>query len=173
MIYKFHGDNSGEPMIWNSETGEEMEIVTEHIDSTGKKIVIKKMSNGSPNHMIFRTCPPNMPYGHPGKVIDLNDPDVISYEKKDIRGGKEKIVIIRKKTEGPEEMNFSFETGDEMMMPPPPPPPPAAPVAPGSQKIIKEYKTGNENIKIIEDSSKVDGKDQKQIQVEVESKETK
>ncbi|MCF8360623.1 MAG: hypothetical protein K9H26_17855 [Prolixibacteraceae bacterium] len=30
-------------------------------------------------------------------MIDLNDPDIISFEKKEIKGGKEKITIIRNK----------------------------------------------------------------------------
>ena len=34
---------------------------------------------------------------HGGNVIDLSDPGIISFDKKDLKDGKEKIVIIRKK----------------------------------------------------------------------------
>ncbi len=32
-----------------------------------------------------------------GNVIDLSDPGIISFDKKDLKGGKEKIVIVREK----------------------------------------------------------------------------
>jgi hypothetical protein len=32
-----------------------------------------------------------------GNIIDLSDPEIISYKKKSIRNGREKIVIIREK----------------------------------------------------------------------------
>jgi hypothetical protein len=173
MIMKHRGGKPGEPMILNLDNGEDMEIVTENIDSLGKEIVIRKRINDDVNHMIYRTCPHIMPFHsmtrHPGKIIDLNDPNVISYKKKDLSGGREKIEIIRKKSTEPEDMNFNFEVGDELMPPPPPPPP----GAPGAPEIIHEYNNGNEKVKIIEKDTKVDGKDGKKVEVEVESKETK
>ena len=42
-----------------------------------------------------------------GNVIDLSDPGIISYEKKDMKDGKEKIVIVREKP-SEEEMNEEF-----------------------------------------------------------------
>jgi hypothetical protein len=171
MIIRHGNPKPGEPMIWNMDSGEDMEIITEDIDSLGKRMVIRKrIQDGNENQMV---CPHIMPFHsmpfHTGQVIDLNDPNVISYKKKDLSGGREKIEIIRKKSADPEEMNFNFQTGDELMPPPPPPPP----SAPGAPEIIREYNDGNGNVKIIEKSTKVDGKDGKQIQVEVESKETK
>lgn len=38
-----------------------------------------------------------MKKGKQGNVIDLSDPGIISYDKKDLKGGKEKITIIRNK----------------------------------------------------------------------------
>jgi hypothetical protein len=174
LIINHSAGKSGEPMIWNMDSGEDMEIVTEDVDSLGKRIVVRKnLADGNEKHMIYGSCPHAVPFPpiprHSSQVIDLNDPNVISYKKKDLSGGREKIEIVRKKSTEPEEMNFNFQTGDELM-PPPPPPPPAAPGAP---EIIREYNDGNENIRIIEKSTKVDGKDGKQIQVEVESKEIK
>ena len=172
-----HGDGKpGEPMIWNMDSGDDMEIVTEDIDSLGKRIVVRKhISDG--DEMGFKNCPHMMPFPpmppmlkHRGQVIDLNDPNVISYKKKDLSGGREKIEIIRKKSTEPEEMNFNF-TGDDQLMPPPPPPP--APEGPYAPEIIREYNDGHGNVKIIEKSTKVDGKDGKEMKVEVESQETK
>jgi len=174
MIMRHHGGKPGEPMILNMDNGDNMEIVTEDVDSLGKKIVIRKMINDEDgNHMIYRHHPPMMAYppmiGHSGKTIDLNDPNVISYKKKNLSGGREKIEIIRKKSTQAEDMNFNFEMGDDMMAPPPPPPPPS----PDAPEIIREYNDGDQHIKIIEKNTKVDGKDGKKVEVQVESKEMK
>ncbi len=137
MIIKHRGGKPGEPMIWNMDSGD-MEIVTEDVDSLGKRIVVRKQikdgdldynyffDDGELNH--FPPMPPvsHMRMRHSGKIIDLNDPNVISYKKKDLKDGREKIEIIRKKTAEPEESTFNFEFDDEMM-PPPPPPSPDAP----------------------------------------------
>ena len=40
-------------------------------------------------------------------LIDLNDPDIISFERKELSGGREKIEIIRKK---PTEKQVRVET---------------------------------------------------------------
>jgi hypothetical protein len=181
MILKHHGGKPGEPMILNMDTGDDMEIVTENVDSLGKQIVIRKhVKDGDFDHVYyfhdgdvepFPPMPPvpHMKMHHSGQIIDLNDPNVISYKKKDMSGGREKIEIIRKKSTESEEMNFNFSTDDHLM----PPPPPPAPGTPDAPEIIREYNDGNGKVKIIEKSTKVDGKDGKQIQVEVESKETK
>ncbi len=175
-VFIFNGDTIG---------GKEL---GKHINPSGfdkmehNKVIVRKMiKDGDDEQMIIMNgpdavhCPPMPPHmmmwkeQHSGRVIDLNDPNITSFKIKDLKGGLEKIEIIRKKSAEPEEMNFNFQTGDELM-PPPPPPPPGSPDAP---QIIREYNDGKENIKIIEKSTKVDGKDGKEIKVEVESKETK
>jgi len=174
--------------IWNGDTigGEEL---GKHINPSGfdkmehKKMVIRKMiKDGDEEQMIYLNCPdmknfppmPPMPPHmkmwkgqHAGRVIDLNDPNIISYKKKDMKGGREKIEIIRNKPEEPEDMSFDFQVDDQLLSPPPPPLDPNAP------EQIREFNDGNEKIKIIEKASKVDGKDGKEIKVEVESKDTK
>jgi len=184
MILRHQGGRPGEPMIYNMDTGDDMEIVTENIDPLGKKIVVrKKINDGEGDQMFFfndgdmkhfAPMPPIPPVSHmrihhSGQIIDLNDPNVISYKKKELKDGREKIEIIRKKSTEPEEMTFDFND-DDLLMPPPPPPAPDSQDAP---EIIREYNDGNGNVKIIEKSTKVDGKDGKEIKVEVESKETK
>jgi len=181
MIIKHNGGKSGEPMIWNMDSGEKMEIVTENIDSMGKTIVVRTHINDGEGNQMFlfhdgdmkhiAPVPPIPPLSHlrmhhSGQIIDLNDPNVISYKKKDLKDGREKIEIIRKKSVEPEESRYNFEFDDEMMPPPPPP-------SPDAQEIIREYYDGNGNVKIIEKSTKVDGIEGKEIEVEVESKETK
>ena len=179
LIIRHDNGKPGEPMIWNIDSGDDMEIVTEDIDSLGKRIVVRKHITDE-NDMIYRnhhhmmTFPPMPPHmgmwkgQHSGRVIDLNDPNITSFKVKDMKGGLEKIEIIRKKSTEPEDMTFDFQGDDQLM--PPPPPPPGSPDAP---EIIREYNDGNGNVKIIEKSTKVDGKDGKEIKVEVESNETK
>lgn len=178
-IFKHSGEGKGEPMTWEMNS-EDMEIITEDIDSLGKKIVVrKKVLGDDKDHMIFLhdgnmkhmpgmppvpPVPPAPPVPHikmlrhAGKVIDLNDPNIISYKKKDMSGDREKIEIIRKKSDN-QEMNFNFNFDEDM-------------VAPMPRVHIKELK-GGKNMKITEKDVKVDGKDGKEIKVEVETEENK
>ncbi len=87
-------------------------------DDSTKQYRIKMITNGDcenmdimnwnekagKNLMFDPTAPKVMMLGDrkKGNVIDLSDPGIISYSKKDMKGGKEKIVIIREKP-SPEE----------------------------------------------------------------------
>ncbi len=176
MIFKHSGDENGEPMTWET-ISDDMEIITEDIDSLGKKIVIRKRVQGDDqDHMIFLRegkmkhfpgvppVPPAPPVPHikmmrhAGQVIDLNDPNIISYKKKDMSGDREKIEIIRKKSDD-KEMNFDFKFDHDVVAPVPP-------------MHTKEFREGK-SMKIIEKDVKVDGKDGKEIKVEVETEENK
>ncbi|MEI8112668.1 MAG: hypothetical protein WCI54_03510 [Bacteroidia bacterium] len=176
-VFIFNGDTVG---------GKEL---GKHINPSGfddmehKSIIVRKMIKDGENEQMFimkgpdtEHCPPMPPHmmmwkgQHTGRVIDLNDPNITSFKIKDLKGGLEKIEIIRKKSTEPEETTFDFQGDDQLMPPPPPPLPPGSPATP---EKIREYNDGKENIKIIEKSTKVDGKDGKEIKVEVESKETK
>ncbi|MDP3435022.1 MAG: hypothetical protein Q8T04_18945, partial [Bacteroidota bacterium] len=120
--------------------------------------------DGKEKVMIYKHFPPMPPMppmppvrhmkmmkgANSGRVIDLNDPNIISYKKKNLSGDREKIEIIRKKTEEAEHANFEFEFNDELMAP-------EAPV------LMNEF--DNE----ASDKKKV----RKEIEVEVESKENK
>lgn len=96
-------------------------------------------------------------------MINLNDPNIISYKIKDLKGDREKIVIVRKKSEGPENMTFDINMDDELM----PPPPPEAP------EIIREFNNGESQIKIIRKEKKMEGKNGKEIEVQVETEDKK
>jgi len=76
------------------------------IDSIHKNFEFRFLESDGPgdNRFIFAPHPPNAPrMPHAvrlqknlrGNVIDLSDPGIISYKKKKLRGGREKITIIR------------------------------------------------------------------------------
>ena len=55
---------------------------------------------------------------HSGQVINLNDPNIISFKKKKMSGGREKIEIIRKKSANDENTSFNINfDGTELMAP--------------------------------------------------------
>ena len=81
-----------------------------------------------------------------GNVIDLSDPGIISYEKKDLKDGKEKIVIIREKP-SEEDMEMNEEiiihgAGQPMML---------QGANPGLEKRIKVIAGDDGKVEILED----------------------
>lgn len=188
MIFKHRGGKKGEPMIWNMDSGDDMEIVTDDNDSTGKRIVIRKrVGDGDENHMIyfsgddmkhFPPMPPVPPVPpvppmphmkmmkmqHSGQIIDLNDPNIISYKKKEMSGDREKIEIIRKKSENLENMTFDFD--NELIAP-------EAHEAPDAPEFNWESNEDSLRIKVIEEKKLIKGKDGKEIEIKVEKKENK
>jgi hypothetical protein len=181
MILKHRGGKAGDPVIWQMDSGEDMEIITEDCDSLGKKVVIRKVKKGGDaDYMTFfdgkdmNAFPPPPPpppvppvppmkmmkMRHAGQSINLNDPNIVSYKKKDIKGGMEKIEIIRKKTEDVDNLNFDFEFNDEL----------TAPEAPGFN-----WKSERDSLrmKIIEKKKVIKGKDGREVEVKVETQENK
>jgi hypothetical protein len=181
MYFKHHKGTKGNPQEWQLTPGENMEIITEDIDSMGREIVIRKMMNdGNVGHMVYANGPdmkhfppmPPMPpvppaphvkmFGihHSDKIIDLNDSDIISYKKKEISGGREKIEIIRKKSTGNRNETLDFKFDDGLVAPEPP---------------EFNWKSDNDSIqvKIIEKRKIIKGKDGKEIEVKVETEENK
>lgn len=186
MIFKHRGGKSGEPMIWNMDSGDDMEIITEDVDSVGKRIVVRKrMNDGVEDHLSFRNgdfdmlvpppppppVPPMPPFSHmkvmkmqhTGQIIDLNDPNIVSYKKKDVKGGMEKIEIIRKKSENQENMTFDFNGDPELLVPEPPEAP----------EFNWESDGDSIRMKVIEKRKVIKGKDGKEIEVKVEIEENK
>lgn len=187
MIFKHHGGKSGEPMIWNMDSGDDMEIVTEDNDSVGKRIVVRKrMKDGTANHLIFRNdgremlvpppppippVPPVPPFPHmkvmkmrhAGQTIDLNDPNIVSYKKKNVKGGMEKIEIIRKKSENQENVMFNFNSDSEFRIP----------EAPEAPEFNWESEGDSIRMKIIEKRKVIKGKNGKEIEINVETEENK
>jgi len=176
MIYHVKNGKSDEPMVLHMESGDNDEILTEEPgDSIHKRIIIRKRmkdANDFLNDAEMKHFPPMPPMPHmgmkgqhTGRIIDLNDPNIISYRKKSLKGGREKIEIIRNKSEDPENMSFDFQLDDQLMPPPPP--------APEALESIREFNGDNQKMKITEKDEKIDGKDGKEIKVKVESKENK
>ena len=184
VIINNRGGKKGEPMIWNMDSGDDMDIVTEDNDSLGKRIVVRKrMRNDGENNMIyfngadmkhFPSMPPMPPIPpmphmkmmktqHSGQIIDLNDPNIVSYRKKDMKGDMEKIEIIRKKSENQENMTFDFNVDHDFM----------APEAPEAPEFNWESDGDSLRMKIIERKKVIKGKDGKEIEVKVETEENK
>lgn len=187
-VFKHRGGKKGEPMIWNMDSGDDVEIVTEDCDSLGKKVVIRKiMKGGDGNHMTYFNDldlngfppppPPPMPpvppvppiphmkMGHSGQIIDLDDPNIISFKKKEMSGDREKIEIIRKKSGDTENISFNFQPDDEPM-------PPEAPDAPDAPEFNWESKGDSLQMHIIE-KKVIKRKNGKEIEVKVEAEENK
>lgn len=81
-----------------------------------------------------------------GNVIDLSDPGIISYEKKDLKDGKEKIVIVREKP-SPEER----EVRKEIIMHSDAPPMMMHGGEPVRAKQIKVFAGDDGKVEILED----------------------
>lgn len=145
-VFKHRNGKPGEQMIMQMGSGDDVQVITElEGDSLRKKIVIRKrlkdgcdednfsyLNDSKMKHFPPIPPPPPVPgFSHKKvlksnqsrRVIDLNDPNIISYKKKELSGGREKIEIIRKKSEGSGNMTFNFDFDDEMMPPEPPEPP--------------------------------------------------
>jgi hypothetical protein len=188
MIIKHKGGRKGEPAIWHMSPSDDMEVITEDIDSIGKKIVVRKrMKDGHGNNMIyfndeemkhFPPMPPMPPVPpippvphmkmmgiqHFGQTIDLNDPNIISFKKKEMSGDREKIEIIRKKSDdnANSTFNFRFDNGELM-----------APEAPEAPEFNWKSDGDSLRTKIIEKKKVIKGKDGKEIDVKIESEENK
>ena len=114
--HKMTGTN-GHTMIWNDDNEQEYEVTVETDGDSTRLITMRKPGNftkefrfdGNPvkQHRImmfndddFGPFPDvkalNM---HNKNLIDLNDPDIVSFEREETKNGNEKITIIRKKAE--------------------------------------------------------------------------
>jgi hypothetical protein len=54
---------------------------------------------------------------HQGQMINLDDPNIISFKKKKMSGDREKIEIIRRKSGDPTNPAFNFQSDDQLMVP--------------------------------------------------------
>ena len=106
------------PFLRSGEPGFEREVVFED-DSTKKIIETRRRSYDNENRMIVDPLPPGAPIRpitremnflqhHSGNVIDLADPGVISFKKKKLSGGREKITVIRNEVAGKQEEDIKL-----------------------------------------------------------------
>ena len=117
--------------------GEDVELISEDIDSLGRKLVVRKrikdrkldeLADFETRHRRhFSPVPPMPPVPpvHPrmmnqagnGQFINLNDPNVVSFKKKDLKGGLEKIEIVRKKSDNQLNAVYDFRFDEDFEMP--------------------------------------------------------
>lgn len=142
-IYQYGVDNNGKAVNGQLNSDDDMEVYTADAgDSAQRKIIIhKRLKDGNEkdriiylNHLDGQHFPPMPPMrpmphmrmfngNHSEGIINLKDPNIISYKKKKMSGDREKIEIIRKKSQASDDMNFDFQMDDAMNVPEPPRPP--------------------------------------------------
>jgi hypothetical protein len=185
MIFKHNGRGNGGPAFGQMQPRDGMDVITENMDSDGKRIVLRKMMRGgNQNDMIHFNGPgmrhfPSMPsrpprppmppapqlkmmrIQHSGQVIDLNDPNIISFKKKKMSGDREKIEIIRKKSANDENTSFNINFDDTEL------------IAPEFREFNLKSDGDSIRMKVLEKKKVIKGKDGKEIEVNVETKENK
>ena len=172
MIYRDKGGKDSKQITYEIESADDDQVLNvADGDSVNKKIIIRKRMRDREDNPQFYFGGPDMKHFPPmppvphfkmvqrARVIDLNDPNIISYKKKNLSGGREKIEIIRKKGDESKNMSFEFRGGDDMVAP-------QMPEMPDMEGDVQ-------HTTITEKKTKVDGKDGKQIDVKVETEQNK
>lgn len=202
--------------VWNGDTisdGKDMKWITKgdfkldsllgnldmnfdfNFDETDSGNVFVWHGKNGPRHLIVPLPPPGVPpvpqlifrdKKQADNVIDLSDPGIISFKKKEMRDGREKITIVREKSNDndreKEEEIIVTGVGDAAMLSP------KAPVKAHTIKVIKKdgepaqvikdgevihLDGGDENVKVIKKDGKIiritENKkgDEKQVEVNV------
>lgn len=104
-VFIVKGKDASKPMIYEFKTDDGdsakhivMKVISEDVSSD-----IMKWHSKNGNEMFFGAPGSASPKvirinkQKSGNVIDLSDPGIISYDRKELRNGKEKIVIVREK----------------------------------------------------------------------------
>jgi hypothetical protein len=135
--YKIDDDGKGNVFIMKSDKGEEHNIM----------VPDAPMPPHAPHVMMFRN-------NRNKNVIDLSDPGIISYDKKLMKNGTEKITIVRKQVDENEEgkMIFDGNNGENVFW---------HSNAPGGKKTIKVIKSDDGNTQIFEDDELIELKGEK------------
>lgn len=113
-------------MITETETvrdsGKKVVVYVEDVTSETGDVIKHRPGVRPGQRMAARPFRPDVPF-NPGQhmimmnmrnpnVINLSDPGIISYKKKKLSGGREKITIIRNEVKKAEEEILHFQTGD-------------------------------------------------------------
>jgi len=182
-IYRHKGNQPGGAMSWQMDTDDDIELFTDvEGDSIHKKIIIHRKSKDGDekdhlmyfNHIDgenFPPMPPMPPMPHmkimrlnqSKGMINLNDPKVISFKKKDMSGGREKIEIIRHKSDESDNQLIDIDMPDPVM----------APGAPHPQSFRYEFNDGQQIGKKMRKEIRVEVKDDGKSQEKVTTEETK
>jgi acyl-CoA hydrolase len=138
--YKIEDDGKGNIFIMKSDKG-------------GEHIIMPPMAPDAP-------FPPHAPHvmmfrnNKNKNVIDLSDPGIISYDKKLMKNGTEKITIVRKQVDENDEheMILDGNNGENVFW---------HSNAPGEKKTFRIIKSGDGSTQIFEDDELLDLKDEK------------
>jgi len=149
-IFVTRADNFSAPKVFAfSSDGDSAQQFKVRVFADGDDQHIMKWNTEDGDNMIFTPSPAHkmimMHDRKKGNVIDLSDPGIISFEKKELKDGKEKITIIREKPSD-EEMELNEEIMIQGV--------PAAPMmfgAPHKAKTIKVISGDDGKVEIIED----------------------
>jgi len=186
--FKIDGDSNHKFLMELSEDGKhgDHDVMMWHSDEGNNEMIFgapKMAGVPHPPHAPHAPHAPNFMFmgkEKKGNVIDLSDPGIISYNKKKLKNGTEKITIVRKQV--PEkDIEFNEEiiihgAGDHPMM-----------LHEGHSKKAKSIKImknedgnieffGDENLKVIKEDGKIirikeikkDGEKKVEVKVEVE-----
>ncbi len=103
-VFILKGKGKNEPLIYKfkTEEGDSLKEIRIKVIADGDNEDIMQWHSKGGNDMFFAAPQGAEPRvvridKNKGNVIDLSDPGIISYEKKDLKDGKEKIVIVREK----------------------------------------------------------------------------
>ena len=97
---------------------------------------------------------------HQEQIINLNDPNIISFEKKKMSGDREKIEIIRKKSDDNKNSTFNYRF-DHQMMPP------------GMPEFNWKSDGDSLQVKIIEKKKVIKAKNGKEKELKIDKEENK
>jgi len=167
MNFRYRGGENGGPAIRHMTPGDDSDFGGKHI------VVRRRMTHSPENNSIYfngegmKHLPPMPPVPHmkmrgiqhQGQLINLDDPNIISYKKKKMSGDREKIEIIRKKSDD-NNSAFNFQFDHQLM-------------APGMPELNWESDGDSLHMKIIEKKKVIKGKDGKEIEVKIEKEENK
>ncbi|HYQ56800.1 MAG TPA: hypothetical protein VEP89_05570 [Draconibacterium sp.] len=102
-IFMLNGKDDSNAKVYEyiTEDGDSLKEISIKVITDGINSDIMKQHSNVNNKMLFGTAASpkviRIDKQKSGNVIDLSDPGIISYDKKELRNGKEKIVIIREK----------------------------------------------------------------------------
>ncbi len=169
-VFVWNGDTigGGKKMKWIMKDDFKLDSMAHfnyEFDEEGdKKVVIRKFEKNG-NQILMHPAPPKVPVPpHAPHImigrekskngIDLNDPGIISFEKKILKNGNEKITIVRKPVNHTEEekMIIMKKAEDHVFW---------HGKGPGEKKTIRIIKSDDGNTQIFEDSEIIEMKDEK------------
>ena len=175
QVFVWQGDTiGGKELKWISKDGFEMDEMHKNqemkfeykIEDDGKGNVFFLKSDKDGDQLMMPPMPPEAPFpphaphvmmfrnNKNKNVIDLSDPGIISYDKKLLKNGTEKITIVRKKVDENEEEDIIINrpAGDNVFW---------HGEKPGGKKTIRVIKSDDGSTQILENDELIELKGEK------------